>query len=67
MNNKEIKEMPPVELQAKGRELRSELFNLNLQKSIGTLEKPHRIGELRKDIARVETALSTKKRESVSA
>ena len=59
--------MPPVELQAKGRELRSELFNLNLQKSIGTLEKPHRIGELRKDIARVETALSTKKRESVSA
>lgn len=67
MNNNEIKEMPPVELQAKGRELRAELFNLNLQKSIGTLEKPHRIGELRKDIARVETALSTKKRESVSA
>ena len=51
MNMNEIKEMPPVELLAKGRELRAELFNLNLQKSIGTLEKPHRIGELRKDIA----------------
>ena len=38
-----------------------------LPKSIGTLEKPHRIGELRKDIARVETALSAKKKEAVSA
>jgi len=46
MNINEIKEMPPVELQAKGRELRAELFNLNLHKSIGTLEKPHRIGGL---------------------
>ena len=67
MNMNEIKEMPPVELQAKSRDLRAELFNLNLQKSIGTLEKPHRIGELRKDIARVETALSAKKKEVVSA
>ena len=67
MNNKEITEMPPVELLAKGRELRAELFNLNLQKSIGTLEKSHRIGELRKDIARVETALSAKKKEASSA
>ena len=67
MNINEIQEMPPVELQAKSRELRAELFNLNLQKSIGTLEKPHRIGELRKDIARVETALSAKKKEVVSA
>ena len=67
MNMNEIKEMPPVELQAKSRELRAELFNLNLQKSTGTLEKPHRIGELRKDIARVETALSAKKKEVVSA
>ena len=67
MNMNEIKEMPPVELLAKGRELRAELFNLNLQKSIGTLEKPPRIGELRKDIARVETALSAKKKEAISA
>tara|TARA_Y100000589_G_scaffold13453_1_gene10891 strand:+ start:126 stop:329 length:204 start_codon:yes stop_codon:yes gene_type:complete len=67
MNNKEIKEMPPVELLSKGRELRAELFNLNLQKSIGTLEKSHRIGELRKNIARVETALSAKKKEAASA
>ena len=54
----EIKEMPAIELQAKGRELRLELFNLNLQKSMGTLEKSHRIGQIRKDIARVETVLT---------
>ena len=48
MKMSDIKEMPSVELQAKGRELRQELFNLNLQKSIGTLEKSHRIGQVRK-------------------
>ena len=54
----EINEMPVVELQAKSRDLRLELFNLNLQKSMGTLEKSHRIGQIRKDIARVETMLT---------
>jgi len=54
----EINEMPVVELQAKSRDLRLELFNLNLQKSMGTLEKSHRIRQIRKDIARVETMLT---------
>ena len=58
MKIQEIKEMPVVELQVKGRELRLELFNLNLQKSMGTLEKSHRISQIRKDIARVETVLT---------
>ena len=54
----EINEMPVVEMQAKSRDLRLELFNLNLQKSMGTLEKSHRIRQIRKDIARVETMLT---------
>ena len=58
MKIEEIKEMPVVELQARSRDLRLELFNLNLQKSMGTLEKSHRIGQIRKDIARVETVLT---------
>ena len=62
MKMSEINDETPVELQTKGRELRKELFGLNLQKSIGTLEKSHRIGQLRKDIARVETALNAKKK-----
>ena len=61
----EINEMPAIELQAKSRDLRLELFNLNLQKSMGTLEKSHRIGQIRKDIARVETILSQIKKQAV--
>ena len=62
MKIREIKDETPIELLAKSRELRKELFGLNLQKSIGTLEKSHRIRLLRKDIARVEGALSGKKK-----
>ena len=67
MKIQEIKEMPVVELQTKSRDLRMELFNLNLQKSMGTLEKSHRIGQIRKDIARVETILTRIKKQSVQA
>ena len=67
MKIEEIKEMPVVELQAKSRDLRLELFNLNLQKSMGTLEKSHRIGQIRKDIARVETMLTRIRNQPVQA
>ena len=67
MKIEEIKEMPVVELQAKSRDLRMELFNLNLQKSMGTLEKSHRIGQIRKDIARVETMLTRIRNQAVQA
>ena len=63
----EINEMPVVELQAKSRDLRLELFNLNLQKSMGTLEKSHRISQIRKDIARVETMLTRIRNKAVQA
>ena len=67
MKIEEIKEMPIVELQTKSRDLRMELFNLNLQKSMGTLEKSHRIGQIRKDIARVETMLTRIRKQAVQA
>ena len=67
MKIEEIKEMPVVELQAKSRDLRMELFNLNLQKSMGTLEKSHRICQIRKDIARVETMLTRIRNQAVQA
>jgi len=53
-----FKEMTAVELAAKSRDLRQELFNLRLQKTSARLEKPHRIRILRRDIARCETQLS---------
>jgi large subunit ribosomal protein L29 len=54
----EIKDMTLVELAAKSRDLRQEMFNLRLQQASAKLEKPARLRTLRKDIARVETRIS---------
>ena len=62
MKAAEIKDKTKVELSAQSRELRQELFNLRLQKATSQLEKPIRLRELRRDIARVETRLSELKR-----
>ena len=55
----ELKDMTSDELVAKGRDLRQEMFNLRLQQASAQLEKPARLRTLRKDIARVETRIST--------
>ena len=54
----EIKDLTDVELQAKSRDLRQEMFNLRLQQASSQLEKPARLHHLRKDIARLETQIS---------
>ena len=54
----ELKDMTLVELSAKGRDLRHEIFNLRLQQASAQLETPARLRTLRKDIARVETRIS---------
>jgi large subunit ribosomal protein L29 len=54
----ELKDMTLVELSAKGRDLRHEMFNLRLQQASAQLEKPARLNTLRKDIARIETRIS---------
>jgi large subunit ribosomal protein L29 len=59
MKKKEIKDLTAAELSAKGRELRQEIFNLRLQQASSQLEKPSRLRTLRRDIARIETQLST--------
>lgn len=58
MKMSEIKDMTLVELSAKGRDLRQEIFNLRLQQASAQLEKPARLRTLRKDIARIETRIS---------
>jgi large subunit ribosomal protein L29 len=58
MKKNEFKDLTATELGAKGRDMRQELFNLRLQQASSQLEKPSRMRELRKDIARVETRLS---------
>ena len=58
MKKESFKDLTAVELQAKGRDMRQELFNLRLQQASSQLEKPARLRTLRKDIARVETRIS---------
>jgi len=64
MKISELSDKTAIELAAKSRDLRQELFNLHLQKASSQLEKPARLRVLRRDIARVETALSALKNKS---
>ncbi len=58
MKMSELKDMTLVELMAKGRDLRQEVFNLRLQQASAQLENPARLHTLRRDIARIETRIS---------
>ena len=58
MKASELKDKTAVELASLSRDLRQDLFNLHLQKASSQLEKPARLRTLRREIARVETALS---------
>jgi len=61
----ELKDLTAAELQAKGRDLRQELFNLKLQQASSQLEKPAALRVIRRNIARVETKLSSARNSSV--
>ena len=58
MKMAELKDMTLVELAAKSRDLRQEIFNLRLQQASAQLEKPARLRTIRRDIARIETRIS---------
>lgn len=60
MKISEIREMTQEQLNAKLKELKEELFNLRFQLAINQLENTNRIGEVKKDIARVMTVLNDK-------
>ena len=55
MTNKEIRELSTEEILSKIQECKEELFNLRMQQATGSLEKPSRIHELRKLVARMKT------------
>ena len=60
MKPKEIHEMTDAEAQAKLRDLRQELFNLRLQQQTARLERPSRLRDVRRDVARIETILRSR-------
>jgi large subunit ribosomal protein L29 len=56
MKYSELKDLTGEELRQKEAELRDELFKLRLRQATTQLENPMRIRELRRDIARTQTA-----------
>ncbi len=63
MKTSELRKLTTEELNKKVIECKEELFSLRMQKATGMLEKPSRINELRKTVARINTIL--KEREIV--
>jgi large subunit ribosomal protein L29 len=55
MKSGEVRELSDEELDHKEQELREELFNLTLQHATGQLENTARIGQVKRDIARLRT------------
>ena len=60
MKASELRQMSVEQLNAKLGELKEELFNLRFQLAINQLDKPHKITEVKHDIARVMTVLREK-------
>lgn len=53
----EIKKLTTEELNKRIEENKKELFNLKFAASTGNLEKPHRIKELRHEVAKMKTVI----------
>ena len=57
VKNSEIRELTNEEITKKIDECKEELFNLRFSQATGNLEKPSRLRELRKQVARMKTVL----------
>jgi large subunit ribosomal protein L29 len=57
MKYAELKDLTAEELRQKAAELQEDLFKLRLRQATTQVENPMRIRQLRRDIARIRTAL----------
>jgi large subunit ribosomal protein L29 len=57
----ELRNLSDEELLAKEKALHAELAKLNIQRYTGSVEKPHKFGLIKQDIARIRTILNEKK------
>jgi len=60
MKAEQVREMGVDELRVREKELDDQLFRMRIQKSMGQLETPTRIRDLRRDLARIKTILREK-------
>ena len=60
MKTAEIREFGVDELRTREKDLDDQIFRLRIQKSMGQLEAPARVRELRRDLAKIKTILREK-------
>ncbi len=63
MKVNELRKLSDKDLVKKIQESKKELFDLRLKQSTGSLDKPSKVRELRKDVARMNTILNERKME----
>lgn len=61
MKVSKLRDMTEEELLAEVAGLKEAVFKLRVQKAIGQLEKPHKLGDNRRDLARAYTVLGEKR------
>ena len=57
MKLEDLRKLTSEELEVKIKEAKEELFNLRFQQATGNLEKPSRLRELRKQVAKMKTII----------
>jgi large subunit ribosomal protein L29 len=65
MKSREIWEMAPEEIQGKLDDAYAELFNLRFQFSTGQMQNSARLGQMRREVARLNTILRAKQLQRV--
>lgn len=62
MKSSEMRDLTPEELRHEYGETARELFNLRVQQATGQLEKPSRLREVRRQVARMRTVENERKK-----
>jgi large subunit ribosomal protein L29 len=63
----EIRDLEPEEIELKVAELKEELFNLRFQLATGQLDNHNRLSSVKRDVARLRTALRQRQIEAYEA
>jgi large subunit ribosomal protein L29 len=64
MKATEIRELTVDDLRARVKDLDDQIFRLRIQKSMGQLEAPGKVRDVRRDLARIKTILREKEMQS---
>ena len=62
MNMQDLRDKDDAALESELTELQREVFNLRMQKGTGQLSRPSQFKTVRRDIARIKTMLTERKR-----